>query len=139
MRLFKQCVDLGPLALGQIQAFQHALGYFTLQPQQTANKDVRLQKGQMPNLFIVTKGRGVGYLGDGKIDLKPGMSIFVPPFVRHEITAVGDEPMEGVVVLYGDNSDFAFGTSYPAFLQDLYEFYGGYPFREEVDAEHGNH
>ncbi len=65
------------------------------------------------------EGRGVGYLGDGKIDLKPGMSVFVPPFVRHEITAAGDEPMEGVVVLYGDNSDFAFGTSYPAFLQDL--------------------
>jgi len=115
------------------------IGYFTMQPQQTANKDVRLQKGQMPNLFIVTKGRGIGYLGDRKIDLKPGMSIFIPPFVRHEITAVGDEPMEGVVVLYGDNSDFAFGTSYPAFLQDLYGFYGDYPFRTEVDAGQGNH
>jgi mannose-6-phosphate isomerase-like protein (cupin superfamily) len=114
------------------------IDYFTLQPQQTANQDVRLQTGQMPNLFIVMKGRGVGYLGDGKIDLKPGMSIFIPPFVRHEITAVGDEPMEGVVVLYGDNSDFAFGTSYPAFLQDLYGFYGNYPFRKEVDAGHGN-
>jgi mannose-6-phosphate isomerase-like protein (cupin superfamily) len=110
------------------------IGYFTLQPQQTANQDVRLQEGQMPNLFIVTKGRGVGYLGDGKIDLKPGMSVFIPPFVRHEITAVGDEPMEGVLVLYGDNSDFAFGTSYPAFLQDLYDFYGDYPFRKEADA-----
>jgi mannose-6-phosphate isomerase-like protein (cupin superfamily) len=107
------------------------IGYFTLQPRKTANQDIRLQKGQMPNLFIVTKGRGIGYLGDGKIDLKPGMSIFVPPFVRHEITAVGDEPMEGVVVLYGDNSDFAFGTSYPAFLQDLYSFYGNYSFRKE--------
>jgi mannose-6-phosphate isomerase-like protein (cupin superfamily) len=110
------------------------IGYFTLQPEKTVNQDVRLQKGQMPNLFIVTKGRGVGYLGDGKIDLKPGMSVFVPPFVRHEITAVGDEPMEGIVVLYGDNSDFAFGTSYPAFLQDLYGFYGDYPFSEKSAA-----
>jgi mannose-6-phosphate isomerase-like protein (cupin superfamily) len=87
------------------------IGYFTMQPEQTANADVRLQKGQMPNLIIITKGRGVGHLGDRTIELKPGMSVFVPPFVRHEFTAVGDEPMEGVVVLYGDNSDFAFGTT----------------------------
>lgn len=106
------------------------VGYFTMQPQQTANADIRLQKGQMPNLFIITKGRGKGYLGDREIDLKPGMSIYVAPFVRHEFTAVGDEPMEGVVVLYGDNGDFAFGTSYPAYLEDLYDFHGSYPFKK---------
>jgi mannose-6-phosphate isomerase-like protein (cupin superfamily) len=104
------------------------IGYFTMQPQQTVNADIRLQKGQMPNLFLITKGRGIGYLGDRKIDLKPGMSIFVAPFVKHEFTAVGDEPMEGIVVLYGDNSDFAFGTSYPAYLEDLYDFHADYPF-----------
>jgi len=106
------------------------IGYFSIQPNQTANADVRLQKGQMPNLLIVTKGRGIGNLADRKVELEPGMSVFVPPFVAHEFTAVGDEPMEGIVVLYGDNSDFAFGTSYPAFLQDLYGFYGTYPFRK---------
>ncbi len=37
------------------------IGYFTLQPEQTANADVRLQSGQMPNLFVITKGRGVGH------------------------------------------------------------------------------
>ena len=106
------------------------IGYFTMQPQQTVNEDVRLQKGQMPNLFIITKGRGIGYLGDKKIELEPGMSVFVAPFVRHEFTAVGDEPMEGILVLYGDNSDFAFGTSYPAYLEDIYEYHADYPFRK---------
>jgi mannose-6-phosphate isomerase-like protein (cupin superfamily) len=106
------------------------IGYFSMQPQQTVNEDVRLQKGQMPNLFIITKGRGKGYLGDREIDLKPGMSVYVAPFVRHEFTAIGDEPMEGVVVLYGDNSDFAFGTSYPTYLEDLYEFHADYPFKK---------
>ena len=109
------------------------IGYFTMQPEQTVNEDVRLQKGQMPNLFIITKGRGIGYLGDEKIELKPGMSVYVAPFVRHEFTATGDEPMEGIVVLYGDNSDFAFGTSYPAYLEDLYDFHGEYPFRKTAD------
>ena len=111
------------------------IGYFTMQPEQTVNADVRLQKGQMPNLFVITKGRGVGHLGDRQIELKPGMSVFVPPFVRHEFTAVGDEPMEGIVVLYGDNSDFAFGTSYPSFLEDLYEFHADYPFRKSGPNE----
>ena len=109
------------------------IGYFTMQPQQTVNEDVRLQKGQMPNLFIITKGRGKGYLGDQEIDLKPGMSLYVAPFVRHEFTAVGDEPMEGVVVLYGDNSDFAFGTSYPTYLEDLYQYHAEYPFNKTED------
>lgn len=111
------------------------IGYFTMQPEQTVNADIRLQEGQMPNLFVITKGRGVGHLGDHKIELKPGMSVFVPPFVRHEFTAVGDEPMEGIVVLYGDNSDFAFGTSYPSFLEDLYEFHADYPFRKSDGQE----
>ncbi|NIP17799.1 MAG: cupin domain-containing protein [Xanthomonadales bacterium] len=107
------------------------IGYFTMQPQQTVNADIRLQKGQMPNLFIITRGRGKAYLGDSEIELKPGMSVYVAPFVRHEFTAIGDEPMEGVVVLYGDNSDFAFGTSYPAYLEDLYDFHAEYPFRKD--------
>jgi len=106
------------------------VGYFSIQPEQVANSDIRLQTGQMPNLFIITKGRGIGYLGDRQIELRPGMSVFVAPYVRHEFTAVGDEPMEGVLVLYGDNSDFAFGTSYPAYLEDLYDFHSDYPFRK---------
>lgn len=116
-------------ALHSMKGFR--IGYFKMQPQQTANADIRLQKGQMPNLLIITKGRGKAYLGDSEIDLKPGMSVYVAPYVRHEITAVGDEPMEGVLVLYGDNSDFAFGTSYPAYLQDLYDFHAEYPFRKD--------
>jgi mannose-6-phosphate isomerase-like protein (cupin superfamily) len=121
-------------ALHSMKGFR--VGYFTMQPQQTVNADIRLQKGQMPNLFIITKGRGVGYVGESEIELRPGMSVFVAPFVRHEFTAVGDEPMEGVLVLYGDNSDFAFGTSYPAYLEDIYDFHANYPFRKS--DEHKN-
>ncbi len=116
-------------ALHTMKGFR--IGYFTMQPQQTGNADIRLQKGQMPNLIIITKGRGKGYMGDTEIDLKPGMSVYIAPFVRHEFTAVGDEPMEGVIVLYGDNSDFAFGTSYPAYLEDLYEFHAEYQFKKD--------
>jgi oxalate decarboxylase/phosphoglucose isomerase-like protein (cupin superfamily) len=63
--------------------------------------------------------------------LEKGMSVFVPQFVKHEMVNNGDEPLEGVLILYGDNSDFAFGTSYPAFQQDINDFYRQYKFRKE--------
>ena len=65
------------------------------------------------------------------------MSVYIPPFVRHQIRNNSDQPLEGVLVLYGDNSDFAFGTSYPAFMGDLNDFYRNYPFRrnQEENAE----
>lgn len=106
------------------------VGYFSMAPQDVANGDPQLSFGQMPNLFIVTKGKGRAFLGDHDMKIRAGMSIFVPPFVRHEIVNDGTEPLEGVIVLYGDNSDFAFGTSYPAFLQDLNTFYSNYEFRK---------
>ncbi len=86
-----------------------------------------------PRVLLGMTGRGIGYLGDRQIKLAPGMSVFIPPYVRHEFTALGDEPMEGVLVLYGDNSDFGFGTSYPKYLEDLYGFYAEYPFKVSAD------
>lgn len=103
--------------------------YMSLGPQEVANADPRLSFGQMPNLFIITSGRGTLNTNDGPMPIEAGMSIYIAPFVQHEIVNDSDEPMEGIVVLYGDNSDFAFGTSYPAFMQDLNQFYREYPFR----------
>jgi mannose-6-phosphate isomerase-like protein (cupin superfamily) len=114
-------------ALHMMKGFRVA--HFSIGPDQTANEDPRLESGQMPNLFIVTRGRGIAHLGDRTIELSEGMSVFIPPFVRHQIRNNSDQPLEGVLVLYGDNSDFAFGTSYPAFMQDLNDFYRSYPFR----------
>ena len=83
-----------------------------------------LDKGQVPNLFIITKGKGKALLGDEKIDLEPGMSIFVPPYVKHVFYNPYDEPLEGVLVLFGDNIDYTQGQSYMNFLEKEYEFYG---------------
>lgn len=104
--------------------------FFNIAPQETANEDPRLEFGQMPNLFIVTSGKGTLISDDGPMVLEKGMSVFIPQFVKHQIVNDGDEPLEGLGVLYGDNSDFAFGTSYPTFMQDLNEFYRQYEFRK---------
>jgi len=105
------------------------IGWFSIGPEETANEDPRLDAGQVPNLFIITSGRGRALLADQEVEIEPGMSIFVPQYTKHVISNPYDEPLEGIMVLYGDNSDFAFGTSYPDYLKDLNEFHGNYPFR----------
>jgi len=102
--------------------------HFSIGPNEVVNDDPRLEFGQMPNLFVVTSGTGTMHSDDGPMKLEAGMSVFVAQFVKHQLVNDGDEPLEGVLVLYGDNSDFAFGTSYPAYLQDLNEWHGDYPF-----------
>ena len=106
------------------------VAYFSIGSQEVVNADPRLSFGQMPNLFVVTSGKGTLHTDDGPMVLEKGMSVFVPQFVKHEIVTDGDEPLEGVLVLYGDNSDFAFGTSYPAYLQDLNDWHRQYQFHK---------
>lgn len=114
-------------ALHMMKGFR--VSYFSIGPNQVVNEDPRLEFGQMPNLFVVTAGRGTLISDDGPMVLEAGMSVFVPQFVKHQIVNNGDVPLEGVLVLYGDNSDFAFGTSYPSYLQDLNEWHRQYAFR----------
>ncbi len=102
--------------------------HFSFGPQEEVNADPRLEFGQMPNLVVVTAGKGTLHTDDGPMVMEKGMSIFVPQFVKHHMVNDGDEPLEGILVLYGDNSDFAFGTSYPSYLEDLNEFHRTYAF-----------
>jgi len=107
----------------------YRIAWFSIGPDEAANDDPRLEEGQVPNLFIVTSGRGRALLADREVELEPGMSVFVPPYTRHVIRNPYDEPLEGILVLYGDNSDFAYGTSYLDYLEDLIDFHSDYSFR----------
>lgn len=98
------------------------IGWFSLGTDEAANADRNLDKGQVPNLMIFTKGRGKGQFGDGEYDIEPGMSVFIGPYVKHVIYNPYDEPLEGIVVLFGDNIDFAKGQSYLEFLEEEYQF-----------------
>ncbi|MGX1927780.1 cupin domain-containing protein [Flagellimonas sp. 2504JD4-2] len=102
------------------------IGWFSIGPEQAANTERGLDKGQVPNLFIITKGKGRAELGDGMVELKPGMSVFIAPYVKHVIYNPYDEPMEGILVLFGDNIDYARGKSYMDMLEDQHKFYGAY-------------
>ncbi len=52
------------------------------------------------------------------------MSIFVGPDVRHVLRNPNSEPLEGILVLFGDNVDYVYGQSYLDFLEAEYAFYG---------------
>ena len=51
------------------------------------------------------------------------MSVFIGPYVKHIIYNPYDEPLEGILVLFGDNIDYARGQSYLDFLEREYAFY----------------
>jgi len=102
------------------------IGWFSIGPEEAANAERGMDKGQVPNLFIITKGRGRADLGDEVVELEPGMSVFVGPYMKHVIYNPYDEPMEGIIVLYGDNIDFARGKSYGDMLEMQLEFYESY-------------
>ncbi|WP_224484749.1 cupin domain-containing protein [Robertkochia aurantiaca] len=102
------------------------IGWFSIGPEQAANAERGLDKGQVPNLFIITKGRGEADFGNGPVELKPGMSVFVPPYMKHVIYNPHSEPLEGIVILFGDNIDFAEGKSYMDFLEEQHDFYQRY-------------
>ena len=102
------------------------IGWFSIGPEEAANAERGMDKGQVPNLFIITKGRGRADLGDEVVELEPGMSVFVGAYMKHVIYNPYDEPMEGIIVLFGDNIDFARGKSYGDFLEEQLEFYQSY-------------
>ncbi len=98
------------------------IAWFSINKEEKANADPRLDKGQVPNLMIFTKGKGKALFADKEIDVKAGMSVFIGPYVKHVIFNPNDEPLEGILVLYGDNIDFAQGQSYLDFLEKQYQF-----------------
>ena len=99
------------------------IGWFSLGTEEAANADRGLDKSQVPNLFIITKGKGKAQIGEEEIALEPGMSVFVPPYVKHILYNPNEEPLEGILILFGDNIDYATGQSYMDFLEKEYDFY----------------
>ena len=99
------------------------ISWFSLGQEEVANEDPRLDKGQCPNLFIITKGRGRAQIGEEEIELEPGMSVFVGPYVKHVLYNPNPEPLEGILVLFGDNIDYVYGQSYVTFLEQQNAFY----------------
>jgi mannose-6-phosphate isomerase-like protein (cupin superfamily) len=121
----------GASAAGIYNMKDKRIAWFSIGKDEVANEDPRLEFGQVPNLFIFTKGRGKADFGEGVIDVHEGMSVFAGPYVKNVLSNPYDEPLEGILILYGDNPDFAFGKSYMDYVEDQYRFLSDYPFKKE--------
>ena len=100
------------------------IAWFSMKKDEAANDTPGLERGQVPNLFIITKGRGKAILGEQEVDLREGMSVFVPQYIKHVLYNPNDEPMEGFVILFGDNVDYVYGQSYMDLLESQADFLG---------------
>lgn len=111
------------------------VSWFSLGQDEAANDDPQLDRGQAPNLFIFTSGRGKAIVGEQELDITPGMSVFVGPYVRHVIRNPNPEPLEGILILFGDNIDYVHGQSYLDALEAEYAFYDAPRSEREAAAD----
>lgn len=110
------------------------IGWFTIGQDEAANAERGMDKGQVPNMIIITRGKGKADFGEGEVDIEAGMSIFIGPYVKHVLYNPYEEPMEGIVILYGDNIDFARGLSYMDLLEKQHDLYEA--FENQIHSNH---
>lgn len=65
------------------------------------NKDLKDAVNTFPTLFIFTKGKGQGRLGDKTIPLHEGIAIFVPADMVHQFWTESDEGLEFIIIMFG--------------------------------------
>lgn len=79
-------------------------GYGTIFPGQHANENPSSQTNPFPSLIIITKGIVTARL-DGKIqEISHGNAIFIPPGMKHEFMNNQEEPVEFILLMFGDGA-----------------------------------
>lgn len=79
-------------------------GWFSMKPGQHANEDPRLQVNPFATLLVITKGRGAGRVGGREMELGEGHAVFIPAGTTHEFWNPFDEPVEGLLLMFGDGA-----------------------------------
>ena len=81
-------------------------GFFLIQPGDHVNDAAVSQVNDFPTLFILTKGRVSGRIGDQECEVVEGEALFIGPGVRHEFWVDGEaeEGGEGVLVMFGEGA-----------------------------------
>jgi len=68
------------------------------------NKEERDQKNPFPTLIICIQGAAKAKLGDKELELKKGMSVFIPAGMTHTIWNENKEPFEFIIVMFGEGA-----------------------------------
>lgn len=79
-------------------------GYGTIFPGQHANEHPKSQTNEFPSLFIIVKGTVSAKLDGEEHTIKSGNAIFIPPGMKHEFINHTDEPVEFVLLMFGEGA-----------------------------------
>lgn len=79
-------------------------GWGSLKPGQHANEDPRSQTNPFPSLVVVTAGSGMARIGGIEVELTAGQAVLIPSEVAHEFWNPNDEPMELVLLMFGEGA-----------------------------------
>ena len=86
-----------------IQADGFSMGFVTLDPQ---SGQVPWHNQDQEEIYFVLKGVGEMCLGDERRTLEAGQAAYIPPGEFHQLTNVGDEPLE-FIYCYAPAGDVA--------------------------------
>jgi mannose-6-phosphate isomerase-like protein (cupin superfamily)/putative sterol carrier protein len=68
------------------------------------NKDLRDAVNNFPTLLIITRGEGKGCLGEKVMDLKEGMTIFIPAGMVHQFWTEDEAGFEAIIIMFGEGA-----------------------------------
>ena len=79
-------------------------GWYQVKKGMKINRDLEDAANPFPTLFVFTKGKGKGRLGDKTMDLKEGTSIFVPAGMIHQFWTEHEEGLEFIIIMFGEGA-----------------------------------
>ena len=79
-------------------------GWYQVRPGMKINENLDDAVNPFPTLFIITKGEGRGRLGEKEMDLREGMSVYVPAGMVHQFRTEKEPGMEFVIIMFGEGA-----------------------------------
>jgi mannose-6-phosphate isomerase-like protein (cupin superfamily) len=78
--------------------------WYQVAPGQHINKEERDQSNPFPSLFIFLEGRGMARIGGVETEVVGGTSMLVRPGVRHEFWNPFGQPVEFILIMFGEGA-----------------------------------
>ena len=69
-----------------------------------ANADKKSQINPFPSLIIFTRGKGTARIGGKEMEVTEGQTMLVPPGVSHEFWNDNEQPLELVLIMFGEGA-----------------------------------
>lgn len=79
-------------------------GWFSIKPGQHVNEDENSRTNPFPSMMVFTRGEGTALIGDEKVVVREGQTLFIPPAVSHQFFNNTQAPLEGVLLMFGDGA-----------------------------------